>query len=325
MRRREFMTLLGGVAAAWPLSVRAQQQAVPVVGFLHSASPNTWGPFVSAFRTGLKEVGFIEGQNVNVEYRWAENQIDRLPALANDLVRRGVNVIVSNTEGSLAAKAATGTIPIVFTTGADPVKMGLVPSLSHPGSNITGVKWFSSEVTGKNLEFLHDLVPHTKAFGFLVDPTFRGSIEQLKDIQDDARSLGVELDILSASTKEEIENQIKKFAHQQGNALVVGPGPFFTSQRDAMIQFVAQYALPTIYTERETAVDGGLMSYGSNPLEAYRELGVYAGRILKGEKPAEMPVEQSTKFQLVINLKTAKALGISVPPPLLLLADEVIE
>ena len=324
IRRRKFLATLGGAAVAWPLAARAQQVAMPVVGFLHNASAVAWAPFVAAFRNGLKEAGYVEGQNVAIEYRWADNQIDRLPALAADLVRRRVVVIVSNAEGTLAAKAATTTIPIVFTSGADPVALGLVASLNRPGGNVTGVKWFSTEVMTKNLELLHELVPQAGEIGFLVNPKFPGTADQLRDMQEATRNLGIHLRVMNASTESEIETGFANLV-QPGSALVVGPGSYFTARRDQIITLAARHAVPTISSDREFAAAGGLMSYSSSTVDSYRRAGVYAARILKGEKPADMPVERSTKFELVINLKAAKALSLQIPDKLLAIADEVIE
>ena len=324
MRRRDFIAALGG-AAAWPLGARAQQAAMPVIGFLHPASASAWAPFVTAFRNGLKEAGYVEGQNVAIEYRWAENQIDRLPALAADLVRRQVAAIVSNTEGALAAKQATTTIPIVFTSGLDPVKLGLVASLNRPGGNITGVKWFSTEVVTKDLELLHELVPQATVIGFLVNPKNRDAADQLKVMQEAARNLGIHLLVLNASTESEIDTGFTTLAQQRGIALVLGAGTFFTAQRQQIIALAARYAVATVSSQREFAAAGGLLSYSSSTVDSYRRVGVYAGRILQGEKPADLPVEQGTKFELVINLKTAKTLGLTISPNMLLIADEVIE
>jgi putative ABC transport system substrate-binding protein len=325
MRRREFVTLLGGAATIWPLAARAQQPAMPVIGFLHPASAGKWAPFVTAFRNGLKEAGYVEGQNVAIEYRWAENQIDRLPALAVDLVRRQVAVIVGNTEGALAAKQATTTIPIVFTSGLDPVKLGLVASLNRPGGNITGVKWFSTEVVTKELELLHELVPQAAVIGFLVNPKNRDAADQLRVMQEAARGLGIRLLVLNASTESEIDAGFTTLAQQRDTALVLGAGTYFTAQRQQIITLAARYAVATVSSQREFAAAGGLLSYSSSTVDSYRRVGVYAGRILQGEKPADLPVEQGTKFELVINLKTAKTLGLTISPNMLLIADEVIE
>jgi putative ABC transport system substrate-binding protein len=325
VKRREFITLLGGAAASWPVAARAQQPAKPLIGFLHSTSAAAWAPFVAAFRVGLREAGYAEGRDVDVEYRWAENQTDRLPALAADLVSRGVAVIVSNTEGSLAAKNVTATIPIVFTVGGDPVKLGLVTSLSRPGQNITGVNWFSTDLMAKHLEILQELVPHTAVIGCMVNPNFPGLAEQLTELQLAARNAGKRLRVLNASTKHEINTGFRTLANEHVGALLVGPGPFFTAHRDQIIALADSYAIPSIYTERIWPKAGGLMSYSSSAIDAYRKAGVYAGRILKGETPANLPVDRSTKFEFVINLETAKALGLEIPPTLLARADEVIE
>jgi putative ABC transport system substrate-binding protein len=325
MKRRDFIMLVGG-AVAWPLAARAQQAGLPVVGFLHSGSANVYAPFVGAFHRGLKESGYFEGQNVVIEYRWAENQIDRLPTLAADLVRDQVAVIVGNTEGTLAAKAITAAIPIVFTTGGDPIRQGFVASLNRPGGNVTGVKWFSTEVSAKNLQLLHELVPQANTIGFLVDPKFPTAADQLNEIEGAARSLGVRLRVLSAGTENEIDAEIAAFAQQGGIAFVVGDGTFFTVKRDQIIALAARYAMATISTsDRSYAASGGLINYTSSSIDSYRRAGVYAGRILKGEKAADLPVETSTMFELVINLKTAKALSLTMPPSLLAIADEVIE
>jgi putative ABC transport system substrate-binding protein len=296
-----------------------------VIGFLHPASAGKWAPFVTAFRNGLKEAGYVEGQNVAIEYRWAENQIDRLPALAVDLVRRQVAVIVGNTEGALAAKQATTTIPIVFTSGLDPVKLGLVASLNRPGGNITGVKWFSTEVVTKELELLHELVPQAAVIGFLVNPKNRDAADQLRVMQEAARGLGIRLLVLNASTESEIDAGFTTLAQQRDTALVLGAGTYFTAQRQQIIMLAARYAVATVSSQREFAAAGGLLSYSSSTVDSYRRVGVYAGRILQGEKPADLPVEQGTKFELVINLKTAKTLGLTISPNMLLIADEVIE
>jgi putative tryptophan/tyrosine transport system substrate-binding protein len=324
MNRRAFILALGG-AAAWPLAARAEQAAMPVIGFLHSTSAAAWAPFVAAFRVGLREAGYAEGRDVDVEYRWAENQTDRLPALAADLVSRGVAVIVSNTEGSLAAKNVTATIPIVFTVGGDPVKLGMVTSLSRPGQNITGVNWFSTDLMAKHLEILQELVPHTAVIGCMVNPNFPGLAEQLTELQLAAENAGKRLRVLNASTKHEINTGFRTLANEHVGALLVGPGPFFTAHRDQIIALADSYAIPSIYTERIWPKAGGLMSYSSSAIDAYRKAGVYAGRILKGETPANLPVDRSTKFEFVINLETAKALGLEIPPTLLARADEVIE
>jgi putative ABC transport system substrate-binding protein len=322
--RRDFITLLGGLAA-WPLAVRAQQPAVRVIGLLHSGSAIVYAAHLAAFRNGLKEAGHVEGQNIVIEYRWAETQLDRLPALAVDLVRRKVAVIAGNTEGALAAKAATATIPIVFTTGVDPIKDGLVASLNRPGGNVTGAKWFSTEVLAKNLQLLHDLVPNANPIGFLIDPKSPSAADQLNEAQGAARSLGIQLRVLEAAVETELDVKMAAFAQQGGSALVVGDGTFFSVQRGQVIALAARYRMATISAMDRFAVSGGLMNYGSSPIDSYRRAGVYVGRILNGAQPADLPVEQSTTFELTINLKTAKALGLTVPPTLLALADEVLE
>jgi putative tryptophan/tyrosine transport system substrate-binding protein len=324
MNRRAFILLLGG-AAAWPLAASAQQSAMPVIGFLHSASAEAWMPFVAAFRVGLTEGGYVEGRNIFVEYRWAEDQPDRLTGLAADLVGRRVALIVSNTEGSLAAKSATATIPIVFTTGGDPVKLGLVTSLNRPGQNITGVNWFSTELMAKHLEIMQELIPHASVVGCLVNPGFPGVADQLEELQRAAQSAGKRLRILNASTKHEINVSFRTLANEQVGSLLVGPGGFFTAHREQIIALADSYSIPSIYSERVWSKAGGLMSYSSSATDAYRRAGNYAGRILKGEAPANLPVERSTKFELVINVATAKLLGLTIPPTLLARADEVIE
>jgi len=325
MNKREFIMLLGGAAAAWPLAAHAQQPPMPVIGFLHSTSADAWAPFVAAFRVGLKEAGYIEGRDILIEYRWGEDQPDRLSDLAADLVSRRVALIVSNTEGSLAAKAATATIPIVFTVGGDPVKLGLVTSLNRPGQNITGVNWFSTELMAKHLEIMGELVPHASVIGCLVKPNFPGVADQLAELERAAQTAGRRLRILNASTKHEINVGFRTLANGQVDALLVGPGPFFTAHRDQIIALADSYAIPSIYTERVWPKAGGLMSYSSSATDAYRKAGIYAGRILRGEAPANLPVDRSTKFELVINLETAKLLGLEVPQSLLARADEVIE
>jgi putative ABC transport system substrate-binding protein len=324
MKRREFITLLGG-AAAWPLVARAQQPALPVIGFLHSASPDEWTPYVTAFRDGLRESGLVDGQNVAIEFRWAENQDDRLPALAAELVRRRVAVIVSNTSGSLAAKAATTTIPIVFTVGADPIRLGLVASLNRPGGNATGVNWFSTDVDAKRLGLLHDTLPQASVFAALVSPTFPEAENVARNLQQAARTLEKQLRILNASTATEIDGAFATLTQSRADGLVVSATPLFTARRDQIIALANRHRLPAIYAERESVLSGGLMSYSASATDAYRRAGMYAGRVLKGERPADLPVDRSTRFELVVNLKTAKALGLTVPPTLVALADEIIE
>jgi putative ABC transport system substrate-binding protein len=327
MRRREFITLLGGAAASCPLAARAQQPTMPVIGFLRSASLANAKGLVTAFGLGLKEAGYVEGQNVAIEFRSAEDHPDRLPALAADLVRRQVAVIVAtNTQTALTAKAATRTIPIVFQAGADPVEIGLVASLNRPGGNLTGMSILNSTIAAKRLQLLHELAPAATSIAFLVNPANPVLAEsETKQVQPAALALGVNLRVLNASDRDGIEAAFATLLRQQVGALQVSADPLFITQSDQLVGLSAQYAVPTMYQYRDSTASGGLMSYGASLADQYRQLGVYAGRILKGEKPSDLPVLQSTKFELVINLKTAKALGLTVPPNLLAIADEVIE
>jgi putative ABC transport system substrate-binding protein len=322
MRRREFTTLIGG-AAAWPLAALAQQTAMPVIGYISGGTP---GDLLAAFRQGLSETGYVEKQNVTIEYRWAEGQYDRLPGMASDLVRRQVTVIAATTTpAALAAKAATAVIPIVFETAGDPIKLGLVTSLNRPGRNITGVTQLNSELVSKRVGLLHDFIPTVKTIGLLVNPTDPRADSQTRDMQEAAHALGLQIHVLNASTEGQINTAFASLPQVQAGVLMIGANAFFFSRRDQLVELATLYAVPTVYPWREAVVAGGLMSYGTNATDVYRLAGNYAGRILKGEKPADLPVLQPTKFELVINLKTAKALGLEVPAGVSAMADEVIE
>jgi putative ABC transport system substrate-binding protein len=324
MRRREFIILLGG-AAAWPLVARAQQ-AMPVIGFLNSTSPEGYAAYVDAFRQGLKEAGYIEGQNATIEYRWAEGHYDRLPAMAADLVGRKVAVLAAtSTPAALAAKATTSTIPIVFTTGNDPIKVGLVASLNRPEGNVTGVSSIITELGSKRLALLRELVPRLTAIGLITNPNFQDAEDQLRDMEAAARAFALRLIVQRASTEREIDAAFAAVTQQGGGALIVGVDPFFLAVRDHIIALAARHAIPVMYPVRGFAAAGGLMSYGSDFADSYRQAGIYTGRIAKGEKPADLPVQRSVKFEFVINLNAAKALGLSVPNSMQLLADEMIE
>jgi putative ABC transport system substrate-binding protein len=326
MRRREFITVLGG-AAALPLAARAQQLRNPVIGFLHPSSAEAYASLMPAFRKGLGEAGYIEGRNVIIEYRWAEDQYDRLPALAAELVGQRVSVLVTAnaTVAALAAKAATSTIPIVFTIGADPVQFGLVASLNRPGGNVTGVSFLSNALVAKQLELLREFVPAASEFGLLVNPGNPNAESDVKQARAAADSLGRTIHVVYASSKQDLGTAFATFIEQRVAALVVVPDPLFIGQREQLAALAAHHAMPTIYSNRLYADAGGLMSYGASQFDAYHQAGIYVGRILSGEKPADLPVVQPTKFELVINLKTAKALGLTVPLALQVAADEVIE
>ena len=324
MKRREFIALFGGTAAAaWPLAAQAQQPAVPTIGFLHSASLKGNAFYVTAFRNGLKEAGFIEGQNVAVEYRWAEGEIDRLPVLAADLLERKVAVIAADTRGALALKTANTTIPVVFGSGGDPVKLGLVTSLNRPGGNMTGVSFLVTAAVAKRLDLLRELTTTAALIGYLTNPdNFNSEIEE---VQVAARERGLQLLVLSARGERDFDQAFATLVEQRASSLFVGSDPLFLSGRDELVALAARYAIPTIYYLRQYAVAGGLISYGTSLEDSERQVGVYVGRILKGDKPAELPVVQSVKFELVINLKAVKALGLKVPLTLQVAADEVIE
>jgi putative tryptophan/tyrosine transport system substrate-binding protein len=325
--RREFISLLGGAAAAWPLAARAQQTAMPVIGFLHPSSPEGAANRLPAFRQGLREVGFVEGENVAIEYGWADGQMDRLPALAADLVRRRAAVIVApgGTAGALAARGATTTIPIVFLVGEDPVGLGLVASLARPGSNMTGVNFFTVELAAKRLELLRELVPAVTRVAVLVDPNAGNAEATAREVETAARSMGLQTQVLDTSTGRGIDMAFASFVRERPDALFVGSGPFFIDRRVQLALLAAHHSVPATYQDRLNAEAGGLMSYGASLTDAYRQVGAYTGRVLKGTKPGDLPVVQSTKIELVINAQAARVLGLTVPPSLLARADEVIE
>jgi putative ABC transport system substrate-binding protein len=324
MRRRQFITLLGG-AAAWPHAARAQQPALPTVGFLRSSTLGDVQHWVAAFRQGLKEAGFVEGQNIAIEYLSADNKPDQLPALVMDLIRHPVAVIVGNLESALAAKAATTTVPIVFATGSDPVRVGLVASLNRPGGNVTGVSFFSGVLGAKRLELLHELAPKATIIAMLVNPNTPVTEAERRDVQAAAQAIGQQLDIFDVSSEPDIETAFATFVQHGASALLVGTGGFLNSKRELIVALADRYALPASYSQREGVVAGGLMSYGTSIADAYRQVGIYVARILKGERPADLPVIQPTKFEFMLNRRAAKALGLDVPDKLLALADEVIE
>jgi putative ABC transport system substrate-binding protein len=324
MRRRKFITLIAS-ATVWPLAARAQESTLPAIGFLNSASADGYALMAAAFGRGLKEAGYAEGQNVTIEYRWADNQYERLPALAADLVNRRVNVIFANSPSIPAALAATKTIPIIFNTGDDPVRLGFVASLNRPGGNSTGVAIFSGELAAKRLELLRELIPSSKTIAVLINVDFGPSARFRADVEAAARALGVATPFLQTSKPDEIETAFESLAQTRPDALLVGPGPFLDSHRELLIALAARAAIPAAYETRASAVAGGLVSYGADVGDAYRQAGLYAGRVLKGEKPADLPVVRVTKLELVINLKTAKALGLDLPAKILALADAVVE
>jgi putative tryptophan/tyrosine transport system substrate-binding protein len=323
MRRREFITLLGGVAAAWPLAATAQQSAMPVIGFLNPTSPDASADRLGGLRRGLKDGGYVEGESVSIVYRWAENQFDRLPVLATEMVRRQVAVIVAiGNVAAMAATAATKTIPIVFLATEDPVKLGLVASLARPSGNATGMNFYTGELTAKRLELLRELVPAA----VLVNPANAATTETtLRDVAAPARAMGLQIQVLNASTSSEINAAFATFVRERPDALFVGLDPFLNSRRAQLVTLASRHALPATFSNRDNAEIGGLMSYGASIVDGYRQVGVYAGRILKGAKPEDLPVVQATKFELVINAETARMLGLNVPQALLATADEVIE
>jgi putative ABC transport system substrate-binding protein len=325
VRRRRFITLLGGTVA-WPLSARAQQAAMPVIGFLHSASPDMLADRLRAFRQGLKDTGYVERGNVTIEYHWAEGNNDRLPALAAELVRRQVAMIAAfGSAATLAAKAATATIPIVFNVGDDPVRLGLVTSLARPGGNLTGINFVNAELSAKRLELVRELVPAATRVAVLVNPTYPDAEFTVRDVTAAAHAMGLQIKVHNAATSREINSAFATLVRERPDALFVGSDPYFSNRRVQLILLAARHAVPATYELREFAVAGGLMSYGTSLSDAWRQVGGYVGRILKGAKPADLPVVQSTKFELVINAETARLLGLTVPPSLLSTADEVIE
>jgi putative ABC transport system substrate-binding protein len=326
MKRREFITLLGSAVTAWPLAARAQQ-AMPVIGFLSSASAAPFAHLVAAFRDGLKAIGFVEGQNVVIDFRWADGQYDKLPMIAAELVRRQVTVIVAvgGAPAVLPAVAATPTIPIVFSTGGDPITLGIVRSLNRPAGNATGVYLFAADIEAKRLGLLRDLVPTSALIGVLLNPNNPNAETQSKDVQEAARAIGQKIQIVHAATEAALGTTFTTLTQMRADALLVGGDPFFNNRRNLLILLATRHGIPTMYDQREFVLAGGLMSYGTSLSDAYRQIGIYTGRILRGEKPADLPVVQSTKFDLVINLNAAKALGLNVPDTLLARADEVIE
>jgi putative ABC transport system substrate-binding protein len=328
LERRTFITLLGGAAAAWPLAARAQQPTMPVIGFLNTTSPDVSTDLLRAFRQGLKDTGYLEGENVAIEYRWADNQLDRLPELAAELVRRRVAVIatIGGPPAAFAAKAATTTIPIVFLVGEDPARLGLVASLARPGRNLTGVNFFNTELAAKRLELLRELLPTAKRVAVLVNPAEATNTESVvRDAEGAARAIGLQIELFNASTSREVDAAFATIVRVRADALFVGPGPFFTARRVQIALLAAIHRVPAIYPGRQYVEAGALMSYGASLADSCRQVGAYAGRILKGAKPADLPVVQSSKFELVINHQTARSLGLTVPPTLLSVADDVVE
>jgi len=326
MRRRQFIRLFGSAVAAWPLAVRAQQPTMPVIGFMNGGSSKGLARLAVAFRQGLSESGYVESQNVTIEYRWAEGHYEQLAALAADLVKRHVNVIAATgTQAALAAKAATTSIPIVFETAGDPVALGLVGSLNRPSRNLTGITQLSSELVAKRLSLLHDLVPTASTIGFLVNPTDPRFVSQTKDMQEAAKTFGVQIQVVNASTDDELESAFAELHQLRVGAVVVGTGEFFNSRPDKIVGLAARQHIPAMYQYRQFAEAGGLISYGPHLADAYRQAGIYTSKILKGEKVAGLPVVRATKFEMVINRKTAKALALTIPPGVLAIADEVIE
>jgi putative ABC transport system substrate-binding protein len=327
IRRRKFLATLGGAAAAWPLAARAQQAQMPVIGFLDQRSADATVDLVRGFRQGLKEAGYVEGENVTIDYRWAENQLDRLPALAADLVGRRVAVIAAPASpAAFAAKMATTTVPIVFIAPDDPVRLGLVASLARPGGNLTGINWFASELAAKRLELLREMVPGATRIALLVQPENVTVTERtVRDVEAAARAMGLQIRVLNANTSHEIDAAFASFVHERPDALFVGTSAYFNARRVQLAHWATHHRVPATYSGRQYVEAGGLMSYGTNIIDAHRQMGVYTGRVLKGAKPADLPVMQATKFELVINLQSAKMLGLAVPPSLLARADEVIE
>ena len=325
LKRREFITLLGSAAVAWPLAARAQQPTMPVVGFLHPGSPHSFADRVRGFRQGLKETGFVEGENLAVEYRWADEQVDRLPALAADLIQRRVAVIATTGSAAFPVKAASATIPVVFVSNQDPVRLGLVANIARPSGNLTGINFFGVELSAKRLELLRSLVPAASRVAALINPAAASAEVTLKDVEVAAGALGLQIQIVKAATSGEIDAAFTTIARERPDAIFVGTDPFFTSRRLQLAHWATRVAIPATFAGRHYVESGGLMSYAGSLTDAWRQVGVYTGRILKGAKPADLPVVQSTKFELVINHQTARMLGLAVPPSLLAIADEVIE